>query len=100
MLNEFARSVTACFLLAFCCLGQQSETAPSKPRERIIGTITSVDRASHTITVKQDNTGIEYTVQLAQAGTLLKVEPGAKDLKNATRITAGDLATGDRVEIG
>jgi hypothetical protein len=28
------------------------------------------------------------------------VEPGAKDLKNATRITVDDLATGDRVEIG
>jgi hypothetical protein len=75
------------------------ETTGTKPTP-IIGTITSVDPAAHTVTVKEDKTGSEYVVQLGTTKTLLKVEPAAKDLKNATRITADDLETGDRVQVG
>lgn len=66
----------------------------------IIGTVTAVDPGSHTVTVKEDKTGTEYLVQLGATKTLLKVEPTAKDLKNATRITADDLEIGDRVQVG
>ena len=77
--------------------GQDTTSAKPTP---VIGTITAVNPATHTITVKQDKTGTEYVVQVGNTKTLLKVEPTAKDLKNATRITADDLAVGDRVEVG
>jgi hypothetical protein len=50
--------------------------------------------------VKEDKSGTEYKVLLQNTRTLLKVEPTAKDLSNAVRITADDLATGDRVQVG
>lgn len=77
----------------------QDATPPAKPTP-IIGTITAVNPAGHTVTMKQDKTGTDYVVQVGETKTLLKVEPTAKDLKNATRITADDLAVGDRIEVG
>src|SRR5205823_5425186 len=69
-----------------------------KPTEHVIGTITAVDRSTHSVTVK-DDTGAGHTIHLQGTRTLLKVLPTAKDLKNATRITADDLAVGDRVDV-
>ena len=79
-----------------------AQTAPdtaAKPTEHILGTVTSVDQAAHTITVKDDKSGTESVVSTANTRTLIKVLPTAKDLKGATRITAEDLSTGDRVDI-
>lgn len=73
-------------------------TAP-KPDQHVLGTIVTTDPASHTVTVKADKTDTQYTISLAGTRTLLKVAPGAKDLKSATRITADDLAPGDRVDV-
>lgn len=98
MLTRFAICLTAGLLLVPGGFAQQAPA--SKPAERVIGTVTAVDHDGHTVTVKEDKTGTVYTVHLADTKTLLKVEPGAKDLKNATRITADDLAAGDRVQIG
>ena len=77
---------------------RQAATA-SKPTEHVIGTVTAVDTAAHTISVKEDKTGAEDTVELGATKTLIKVPPGAKDLKSAARITADDLAVGDRVDV-
>ncbi|HEX4772270.1 MAG TPA: hypothetical protein VH351_15645 [Bryobacteraceae bacterium] len=75
-------------------------TAPAaKPTEHVLGTVTNMDSAAQTITVKDDKTANEYVISLAETRTLLKVEPGAKDLHNAVRITAGDLAVADRVDV-
>jgi Domain of unknown function (DUF5666) len=71
----------------------------TKPTEHVLGTVTKVDSAAHTITVKDDKTSADYVISLASAHTLLKVEPGAKDLHNAVRIAADDLAVADRVDI-
>lgn len=71
----------------------------AKPTEHILGTVTNVDGTAHTITVKDDKTSADYVISLADTRTLLKVEPGAKDLHNAVRITADDLAVADRVDI-
>jgi hypothetical protein len=76
----------------------QDAGAPKQALEHVLGTVTALNAADHTVTVKEDKTGTEYSVQLATTKTLLKVEPGAKDLKSATRITADDLQVGDRVE--
>ncbi len=83
-------------------LSAAAQTAPPtsvKPPEHLIGTITGTDSAAHTITVKEDKTGTEQLILLADTKTLIKVAPGAKDLKNATRITSDQLQTGDRVDI-
>jgi hypothetical protein len=94
-------SICAC-LSAFAlwpCRAQEPAASASKPTEHVIGTVTTTDPAAHTVTVKEDKTGTEYTVLVADTRTLLKVPPGAKDLKSATRITAQDLQTGDRVDV-
>jgi hypothetical protein len=96
MLQRFAMS--AC-LTAFTVICAAQETPSAKPTEHVLGTVTRVDPASHTITVKDDKTGAETLVLLENTRTLLKVPPGAKDLKTATRITSDDLELNDRVDV-
>ncbi len=86
---------------ALACQGaSQAPSAPTaKPTEHVLGTITSIDPATHSVVVKADKSSTEQTVLLADTKTLLKVEPGAKDLKSAVRITADQLAVGDRVDV-
>ena len=93
-----------CLLLVLASLSwaatQDAAINPSsKPTEHLIGTITALDAAARTITVKEDKSGSEQTILLTDTKTLIKVAPGAKDLKNATRMTADQLAVGDRVDI-
>jgi hypothetical protein len=94
-------SMWACAALFAALAGRAQEPAPpaGKPTEHVIGTITGVDRSTQTVTVKQDKTRTEYAVLAGNTPTLLRVPPGAKDLKSATRITADDLETGDRVDV-
>lgn len=99
-MKGFAICLTAGLLLAFTSAAQEPNGTAAKPLDRIIGTVSAVDQSAHTVTVKEDKTGAVYTVDLQNTKTLLKVEPTAKDLKNATRITADDLAVGDRVQVG
>jgi hypothetical protein len=66
--------------------------------DHVLGAVTAVDTNAHTVTVLEDKTGTTYTVLLADTKSLLKVEPGAKDLTHAQRITADDLQVGDRVD--
>ncbi|MGH9608415.1 MAG: DUF5666 domain-containing protein, partial [Bryobacteraceae bacterium] len=86
--------VAGTVLVAALSLAQQA--AP------LIGTVTSVDAASQSLTVKQDKTGKKYTAELAGTKTILSVPPGTKpaDLKKAAkRISAADIQPGDRVEV-
>ncbi len=92
-------SIAAVIAGLLACGAAAQEAPGAKPTEHTIGTITAADAANHTITVKDDKTAAETKVSVANTRTLLKVEPGAKDLKSATRITANDLAMGDRVDV-
>jgi Cu/Ag efflux protein CusF len=78
---------------------QEAPTAAKQPLDHVMGAVTAVDGAAHTVTVKDDKTGASQTILVGNTKTLLKVEPGAKDLKNAVRITADDLQVGDRVDV-
>lgn len=98
MLKAFAICSSIALLAIYPCRGQDSSTSV-KPGEHILGTVSSVDSTAHTVTVKDDKSGTEYTVLVENTRTLLKVPPGAKDLKAATRITADDLQAGDRVDV-
>jgi hypothetical protein len=89
------------FLLALR-MGAQDAPAgapPKQPLDHILGTVTAVDASAHSIIVKEDKVGVDHTILLVDTKTLLKVEPTAKDLKSATRITSSDLEVGDRVDI-
>jgi hypothetical protein len=89
--------VLTVFALLF---GAQESPAPAaKPTEHVIGTISALDPAAQTITVKEDKTEKAQTILLGGTKTLIKVPAGAKDLKTATRISASDLAVGDRVDV-
>jgi hypothetical protein len=74
-------------------------TTPKSALDHVLGTITAVDKAGKTVTVQEDKTSTVHIIQLANTKTLLKVEPTAKDLKSAVRISADDLETGDRVDV-
>ena len=78
---------------------QEAPTPAKQPLDHLIGAVTAIDASAHTVTVKEDKTGASQTVLVGNTKTLLKVEPGAKDLKNAVRITADDLQVGDRVDV-
>ena len=99
MLKLLAICLAAGMMLGSASSAQETTPAPSKPTEHVLGTVTALDAAAHSITVKEDKTGTEHTILLQNTRTLLKVAPGAKDLKTATRITADDLETGDRVDV-
>jgi len=93
-------SVCLVSTIALAVVLHAQDTAASKQGlEHILGTVTAVDATTHSVTVKEDKTATSYTILVADTKTLLKVEPGAKDLKNAVRITADDLQVGDRVDV-
>jgi hypothetical protein len=90
---------TSVFLSSASAQDAGTQPASKTPLDHVLGTITAVDKDAHTVTVQEDKTNAAYTVELANTKTLLKVEPSAKDLKNAVRIAADDLESGDRVDV-
>jgi hypothetical protein len=78
---------------------QDAPVAAKQPLEHVLGAVIAVDSGAHTVTIKEDKGGLSRTILLADTKTLLKVEPGAKDLKSAVRIGADDLQVGDRVDV-
>ncbi|HXZ31638.1 MAG TPA: hypothetical protein VEH30_05105 [Terriglobales bacterium] len=61
---------------------------------KAVGTIKLI--AGNTVTVASDS-GSPMTVLIQDSTRMVRTEPGAKDLKSATPITAQDLQVGDRV---
>jgi hypothetical protein len=61
----------------------------------VIGEVTSIDSGTKQIKLKGDD-GASYTVTLTDKTALLRIPPGEKDLKKATKIVFTDLAVGDR----
>jgi hypothetical protein len=58
--------------------------------------ILSIDSAAKRITIKTD-AGTEMNISFEEATRFLRVAPGAKDLENATPISASELSAGDRI---
>ena len=61
----------------------------------MIGEVTSIDAASKQIKLKGDD-GAAYTVTLSDSTSFLRIPPGEKDLKKATKIAFTDVMVGDR----
>jgi len=83
---------------AGAALAQQAGTPPSTsaPPVRPIGVVTQIKTGSLTL---QTDAGPELLVPLPDGITVVRVPPGAKDLKAATPITVGEISLGDRVLI-
>ncbi|MGH9350670.1 MAG: hypothetical protein ACRD2G_00645, partial [Terriglobia bacterium] len=85
MLKILSNYAAGLVLLAAISSARQAPAPSARPAARIVGTVTAVNKANQSITVKQDKTGTEYTAQLAGTKTILSVPPGTKpgDLKKA-----------------
>lgn len=82
-------------------LAQGPATAPSSPPGtspaqpvRPVGMVTQIKPGSLTL---HSDAGPELLVTLSEGISVVRVPPGAKDLKAATPITVGDISIGDRV---
>src|SRR5512145_715984 len=88
-------------ILILCCASlplAQGNTAapPSGQTVRPIGMILAIDSAARRITIKTD-AGTEMNISFEDTTRFLRVAPGAKDLENATSISASELSAGDRI---
>ncbi|HTW64405.1 MAG TPA: hypothetical protein VME17_07300 [Bryobacteraceae bacterium] len=82
--------VCALLLAMSACFAQAPPALKS-----VIGEVTSIDSATQQIKLKGDD-GAAYTVTVSGKTALLRIPPGEKDLKKATKIAFTDLAVGDR----
>ena len=71
-------------------VAQTAQQGAAKP----IGTIKSI--SGETITLASD-AGPLFTFTVGSGVKIERIEPGAKDLKNAEQLQLGDLQTGDRI---
>jgi len=69
---------------------QAAQTAATRP----VGTIKSI--SGKTIVLTTD-AGAEVTIQVQDDARLVRIEPGAKDLKNAAPLQLQELQPGDRI---
>lgn len=72
-----------------------AQTAPA-PLKSIIGEVTAIDASAKQIKVKADD-GTLYRIALEDNTSYLRVPPGEKDLKKASKISFSDVAVGDRL---
>jgi hypothetical protein len=82
-------------VLAATCVLAQTE-APKPAANRIIGDVTARDADAKQFTVKT-STGAVYTVVFTDATLFVRVPPGERDLTKATKISASEVDTGDRI---
>lgn len=76
--------------------GQAAQQAAPNPAARPVGTIRTI--TGKTIVLTTD-AGAEVTIQVQDDARLVRIEPGAKDLKNAAPLQFEDLQVGDRLLI-
>ncbi|HEX5230298.1 MAG TPA: hypothetical protein VFW44_21445 [Bryobacteraceae bacterium] len=77
-------------LWGVACLAQNPPALKS-----VIGEVTSIDAPAKQIKLKGDD-GTAYTITLAENTAFLRIPPGEKDLKKASKIAFTDLMVGDR----
>jgi hypothetical protein len=93
------RVLAACSLASFLFLHgfvppANAAAPPQSSVARAIGTIKSISRSSLVLTL---DSGAETSVNVDPNAKLLRVEPGAKDLKSAEPLALSDLRPGDRI---
>ena len=87
-------------ILAFSALvrtaSAQAPAAAASPYTSVKGTVTKVDLAAKTISVKTD-AGDETTVKFSDLTKLNELPPGEADTKKATPLKADEMAPGDHI---
>ena len=100
-----ALSLTVISLLAGSSANAQTnQTTAGAPQtgdssitaNRALGEVKVIDTAAKQLIIKTD-AGSLVTVALSDGTSFMRVAPGEKTLTNATKITFGDVAEGDRV---
>jgi hypothetical protein len=85
-----------CAMLASVLIAVLVGFAQAPPAlKSVIGEVTSIDGAGKQIKLKADD-GAVYTVTLSDSTSFLRIPPGEKDVKKATKIVFSDVAVGDR----
>jgi hypothetical protein len=79
------------FILVAIARGQ----TPS-PIYKAMGAVVSIEPTGFTL---QTDSGTRLAVLLSDSAILVRVAPNQKDLKNATKINAGDISIGDRIAV-
>ncbi len=82
-------SVAMALYCAMCC----AQAPPAL--KSIIGEVTSIDSAGKQVKLKGDD-GVVYTITLSDNTSFLRIPPGEKDLKKASKIAFSDMTVGDR----
>lgn len=86
------------FIIVFSCFtftgGAQETAKPSGIRP--IGTVAAIDTNSRRIVLKTDS-GVDITVVYKAETPFLRVAPGEKDLRKASKIDPAELQVGDRI---
>jgi len=82
-------------LVALAPAGAQTQPAPA-PKQQVLGEITAVDAAAHTVTVRSD-AGETVTLSTTEQTTYTRMPPGVTDLKQGARVTFAEVRVGDRV---
>jgi hypothetical protein len=94
ILKVHGRSAAVFLVLALVAVVLAQEAAQPVGGTKLLGTIKSI--TGNDVTVTSDS-GTPTSVTIQDSTRMLRTEPGAKDLKSATAITAHDLQVGDRV---
>src|SRR5579863_5325635 len=83
--------------VVLCSVGFGAQARAQAPAalKSVVGEITSIDGANKQIKLKGDD-GVAYTIILGDATSFLRVAPGEKDLKKASKIAFSDVMVGDR----
>jgi hypothetical protein len=90
----FAALLSATLFLGTARAEPQAQTAGQNPPARPIGSIKSISGNSLTLST---DAGATYSVSVEDSAKILRIEPGAKDLKNASPLQLPDLQVGDRI---
>ena len=94
--SDRSRSAIAILSLAALAAGGAWAQAAA-PTQSIVGTVTKVDAAARSLTVKTD-AGQEFAVNLEAKATIRRIAAGETDVSKAAVVQIGDISVNDRVQ--
>jgi hypothetical protein len=91
------KSAVTLVSLAILAAGSAWGQAAAAPAQSIVGTVTKLDAAARSLTVKTD-AGQEFTVNLEAKATIRRIVAGETDVSKAAVVQIGDISVNDRVQ--
>ncbi len=93
--NRSKSAIAILSLAALAAGGAWAQAAAAT--QSIVGTVTKVDAAARSLTVKTD-AGQEFTVNLEAKATIRRIAAGETDVSKAAVVQIGDISVNDRVQ--